>query len=85
MLAKTVNLNEPEEIKEYLARKQGKNSYKEEIADAYARYVKYDGLSWNKPFYQRSSQPPYVPTEEETTILIANAGKKYSLILSLFR
>jgi integrase len=85
MLAKTVNLDEPEEIKEYLARKNGKNSYKEGIADAYARYVKYNGLTWKKPKYHRASQPPYVPTEEETTILISNAGKKYVMILSILR
>ena len=85
MLAKSVNLDEPEEIKEYLARKQGKNSYKEAIADAYARYVKYNGLTWKKPIYHRASQPPYVPTEEETIILISNSGKKYAMILSILR
>jgi integrase len=85
MVAKSVNLDNPEEIKDYLARKQGKHSYKEGIADAYARYVKYNGLKWIKPAYRRSSQPPYVPTEGETTILISNAGKKYALILSILR
>jgi len=34
---------------------------------------------------KRSSPPPYVPTSEEVTILIADSGKKYSLILSIFR
>jgi hypothetical protein len=36
MLAKSVNLDQPDEIKEYLAKKQGKNSYKEGIVDSYA-------------------------------------------------
>ncbi|MFZ7138009.1 MAG: tyrosine-type recombinase/integrase [archaeon] len=85
MLAKSVNLDKPEEIKEYIANKNGKNSYKEAIADAYARYVKYNELTWKKPIYHRASQPPYVPTEEEVTILISNAGQKYAMILSILR
>jgi integrase len=85
MIAKSVSLGDPEAVKEYIALKEGKNSYKEGLADSYARYVQYNGLSWRKPIYQRSSQPPYVPTEEEVTILTSDAGKKYCLILSLFR
>jgi integrase len=85
LLAKSVNLDNPEEIKECLARKEGKNSYKEGIADAYARYVKYNGLTWKKPIYRRSCQPPYIPTEEEITILISNSGTKYAMILSILR
>jgi len=34
---------------------------------------------------RRSSQPPYVPTSEDVTILTPDAGKKYSLIPSIFR
>jgi hypothetical protein len=79
MLAKSVNLDQPDEIKEYLAKKQGKNSYKEGIVDSYAWYVRCNGLTWDKPVFRLSSQPPYVPTEEETTIQISNAGKKYAL------
>jgi len=85
MLAKSVNLDNPKEIKEYIARKKGKNSYKEGIADAYNRYVKYNKMTWEKPTFRRSSQPPYVPTQEEITILISNAGPKYALILSLLK
>ena len=53
--------------------------------DAYDRYAKYNGIIWNKPLIKRSSQPPYIPTEEEITILTTDAGKKYSLILSILR
>ena len=85
MIAKWVNLDHPESVKEYIACKKGKGSYKEALADAYDRHVRYNGLTWVKPSYRRSSQPPYVPTEEEVTILTTDAGKKYSLILSIFR
>ena len=85
MMAKAVDLDEPEQVKEYLANKEGKNSYIEGLVDSYERYARYNGITWNKPRIRRSSQPPYVPTVEEVTILISDAGKKYSLILSVLR
>ncbi|MBN2260657.1 MAG: tyrosine-type recombinase/integrase [Clostridiales bacterium] len=85
MMDRVVNLDEPEKVIEYLATKDGKNSYIEGLVDSYDRYVRYNGLKWNKPRIRRSSQPPYVPTIEEVTILISDAGKKYSLILSILR
>jgi len=85
MIEKSVSLDDPEAVKGYLAMKQGKPSYKEGLADAYDRYCRYNKLAWNKPRYKRRSQPPYVPTDEEITILTTDAGRKYSLILSIFR
>jgi integrase len=85
LIAKNVNLNDPEKVIEYLAKKEGKNGYIESLTSAYNRYTKYNEISWKKPHIKRSSQPPYVPTTEETCILIANAGTKYSLILSMLR
>ena len=85
MIAKSVNLNDPETVKEYIASKNTSNGYKEALCDVYDRYVKYQGLTWRRPRYQRDDQPPYVPTEEEIEILIANSGPKYALLLSLIR
>jgi integrase len=84
-LAKFVDLNKPSEVTSFLASKKGKNSYREALAYAYLRYVRYNGLEWSKPKIKCSSQPPYVPTDEEVTVLISDAGKKYSLILSILR
>ena len=85
MMDKVVDLDEAVEIREYLAKKEGKNSYIEGLVDSYDRYARYNGIVWSKPLIKRSSQPPYVPTTEEVTILVSDAGKKYSLILSIFR
>jgi len=85
MMAKCVDLDEPEKVREYLAKKEGKNSYIEGLVDSYDRYARYNEITWSKPLIKRSSQPPYVPTTEEVTILTTDAGKKYSLILSIFR
>jgi len=85
MIAKVVNLDNPDVVKEYIAAKNASNGYKEALCDVYSRYVKYNGLRWQRPLYERDDQPPYVPTEEEINILIADAGKKYSLLLSIIK
>ena len=85
LIAKSANLNNPEEVTEYLANKKGKNGYIDSLVSAYERYTRYNEIFWKKPNVKRYSQPPYVPTTEETSILIANAGTKYSLILSILR
>jgi len=63
MMAKSVNFNDPEAVKEYIASKKASNGYKEALCDVYDRYVKYNGLTWCRPRYQRDDQPPYVPTQ----------------------
>jgi hypothetical protein len=85
LISKHANLNNPKEVTDYLANIKGKNSYKEAVAYTYLRYTKYNFIKWELPKIRRTSQPPYVPTTEETTILISNSGTKYSLILSIFR
>ena len=85
LIAKTVNLNDPDKVTEYLANKEGKSGYIDSLTSAYERYTRYNQILWKKPYIKRSSQPPYVPTTEETSILIANAGTKYSMILSILR
>ena len=85
LIAKSVNLDNPKDVTEYLANKQGKNSYIESLANAYYRYAKYNGIDWEQPLIKRSSQPPYVPTTEEITALVSDAGKKYSLILNVLK
>ena len=85
LIAKTVNLNYPDKVTEYLPNKEGKSGYIDSLTSAYERYTRYNEIFWKKPCIKRSSSPPYVPTTEETAILIANAGTKYSMILSVLR
>jgi integrase len=82
-LDKHTNLDDPETIIEYLANKQAKISYLEAISNAYVSYARVNQIKWNKPQFRRTSQPPYIPTPTEIEQLIADAGTKYSLILSI--
>ncbi len=69
MVRDGVNLDDPDEAKEYIAEKNVSNGYKEALCDAYSRYLRYNGLRWFRPRYERGDQPPYVPTEEENNVL----------------
>jgi hypothetical protein len=44
LMAKTVNLDEPEKVDEYLANKKGKSGYIESLASAYERYTRYNEI-----------------------------------------
>jgi hypothetical protein len=57
MLAKNVDLNNPEAVKAYIVSRTNWSSvFKEGVAKAYNNYVKYNGLSWNRPRYGYSKK-----------------------------
>lgn len=72
-------------LKEYIASKESSNGYRKVLCDVYDHYAKCNSLTWRRPRYQRDDRPPYVPTEEEIEILIANVGKKSAIALSILR
>jgi len=81
MIARQTDIDNPEKVKEYIAQKATSKGYKENLTDIYDRYVRYNGLNWQRPYYIRESQTPYVPTEEEINILINSSPPRYALIL----
>ena len=86
MLAKHVDLDDPETVKAYIAFKNAwSDVFREGVAKAYNNYVKYNGLSWNKPRYGYSKKLPYIATTEQINKIISNCRKKYALILSILR
>ena len=78
-------MDNAEEVKGAIANKKCSNAYKESLVEAYDYYCRANGIQWFKPFYERYDKLPQIPSEEKISMLIANAGKKYSLILSLSR
>jgi len=85
IIARDTDIDNPDKVKEYIAQKAASSGYKENLADIYDRYVHYNGLSWQRPYYIRESQTPYVPTEEEISILINSSTRTYALVLSILR
>ena len=82
-IAKHVNLDNPNEVLDYIARKKVMDSYKANLCDFYKHYADYYGIPFTKPKYRRDHKLPYIPTKEELNIIISHASKKYALIYSI--
>jgi len=82
-LARYVSLEDPEEVKEFIARKKCSNSYKNGLVKAYNYYVKINGLVWDKPKYKWERKIPRIPTTEAIGKVIARASKRYAVIFKI--
>jgi integrase len=86
MLSKHANLDNPETVKNCIARQDGwSNAYKEAMVNAYVHYVRMYNLHWEKPVYKRSMRLPNVPSTEQINKIIAKSGRKYSMVFSILR
>jgi len=86
MLKDNVDLNNPEAVKLYIARKQTwSNGHKILAVYTYDEYAKMKGITWTKPNYQRNETLPFVPTEKEIDALINGTGKKVSTVLQALK
>jgi len=52
-LKKNCNTKDPEEVKLFIANKICGNGHKQNLIEAYAIFIRSEGLSWKQPFYQR--------------------------------
>jgi integrase len=80
-LARHVDLNDPNEVRLFVAEMKVKDSYKEKLVTEYNNYAVWKGLSWNKPVYRRDTVLPFIPLEREIDQLIgASRGKTSSFL-----
>lgn len=77
------NLDDPENVKGFIASKKCSNGYKESLTETYDYYTQANSIKWNKPFYERYDKLPKIPSTEHLNLLIANARPKLSLFLSM--
>ncbi|MEM2911594.1 MAG: tyrosine-type recombinase/integrase [Candidatus Bathyarchaeia archaeon] len=80
------DLTNPEIIKEIIAKsshwsERTKNMH----AQVYESFIKWLGLSWERPKYQTAEKMPFIPLEEEIDQFIAAAGKKLAALLQLLK
>ncbi len=68
-LAKHVNLDNPDEIKEFIAKVDWSNGYKENVVNAYNHYAVFYGLSWKRPKYQRAFSLKKLPLESDIDLI----------------
>jgi len=84
-LAKHCDLDDPEDVKNFIANKKCANSYKNEFVKVYDHYVKTNGLTWVKPKYRYERKLPRIPITEGIDKIIASASQKYATIFTLLK
>jgi len=85
MFKEGVNLQDPEEVKDWLAKTNLAASTKRNIVAILDRWFKHIGISWIKPQYHGESKIPFIPTEEELNTIISAVGKKMACYLQLLK
>ncbi len=87
MLKDHVDLNDPEAVKLYIARKQTwSNGHRILAVYTYDEYLKMKGQTWNRPLYRQDEGTlPFVPTEKEIDALIDGTAKKMSTALQTLK
>ena len=80
-LSKHGNLNDAESIKLVIATKLKDTNTKRSATFAYAAFLKYLGITWEKPQYRREYKKVFIPTDEELQTAI-NSGNKTSVTFS---
>jgi len=84
-LAKHVDLDDSEAVKNFIATKKCANSYKNNLAKAYNYYAVVNGIEWLKPYYRYEPKLPKIPTTEQIDKLINSASRRYATILTLLK
>ena len=82
-LDKHTNLNDPEQVKWFIAQHQVSTGSKRNLTIAYERYTKYHKIEWEKPKYTDEAKPIRIPTKERLAKLIAGAGRTLSVKLQI--
>jgi integrase len=84
-LSKTVDLDDPEKVKNIICSYQSSEAYKQLLTNAYDYYVSWRGLTWVRPKFVKEEKPIFVPLESELDLLISRATLKLSVFLELLK
>jgi integrase/rubredoxin len=78
-------LDDPETVKEAIARQNWNDKTKALGVSAYSKYLDVMGGTWKKPKYKPERKLPFLPTEEELNCLINAAHKRLATYLSILK
>jgi len=82
-ISQQADLNNPEQVKQFIANLQTATSYKKNLCWAYNKYCQYYKIEWQMPKYKTQAKVIRIPTTEQIQMLIASAGKTTSLKLTI--
>jgi integrase len=80
---KHTDLNQPEQVKAFIANLQTTTGYKKNLCLAYNKYAKHYKIQWKMPLYIPEAKTIKIPTREKIQMLIAHASRTLSLKLTL--
>ena len=84
-LARNVDINYPEKVKEFIASKNYTDGYKDNLIDACSHFCRFYGIQWTKPTYMREERITKVPKEEDFNKIISHSKLKYAFAFSVLR
>ncbi|UCH70992.1 MAG: tyrosine-type recombinase/integrase, partial [Candidatus Bathyarchaeota archaeon] len=84
-LSNLCNIQEPEELKETLAKLDWSNNTKRSIVIYLNGFLKYLDKHWEPPKYKADNKLPFIPTEEELNSLISASPQMISTLLQFLK
>ena len=83
-ISKHADLNNPEQVLNWLTNLETSNHYKRNVASAYNEYLRFYKIDFTMPSYKADDKLPKIPTTEKVEMLIARcAGRVLSTKLQL--
>jgi len=84
-ISKNADLNNPEEVKAFIANLKLSNNSKQKYANNYNYYCKMNGIKWEKPYYRAERKIPLIPTTENINQIISASSRKYATIFTILK
>jgi hypothetical protein len=82
-LAAYANIDDPESIRAFIAKKAYANSQKMKLVKAYDYYALTNGIEWIKPYHRYERKLCKIPTTEQIEKIVAPASPRYATILKV--
>ena len=77
------DLNNPEQVKQFIANMQVSDGYKKALCVAYNKYCKHYKIQWQMPKYTPQSKFIKIPTKEKLQMIISNSPKTLVMKLTM--
>ena len=82
-LAKHCNLDNSEDVNNWIANMRGSNSYKDVFVKSYSYYAKLNNLAWCRPKFRSERKLPRIPTKEAILSVVSASSRKYAAIFKI--
>jgi len=82
-ISQNANLDNPQEVKMFIAMLNTTDGYKRNLCISYNKYAKLHNIQWQMPKYKPEAKNIGLPTREKIQMFIANAGKQLGRKLQL--